>query len=172
MKKALSLTALPSIGLVGALLCSLPITTRANGSARRIGTALIKLIEYSQYIGRNGLFYEPKCIASHILPLHENSEIKHTLRLSPKDTATIHITQTLLTQEALVAIKFYQQEMIGRKTITETTVTHLKHLDIDGGCVLEEVPGGVQYQYEQIEIRLSKNIDATQATSDSNEPQK
>lgn len=158
--------------LISLLLCSLPIITLANGSARQIGTALIKYVQYSQYIGRNGRFYEPKCIASRVLPLHENNEAQHTMTLSGRETASINITpQVPFTEKALVAIKFCQHDDID-DTITETTITHLEPLDIDGGCVLQEIPGGVQYEYEQIEVRLSKNIYPTQEISDTNEPKK
>lgn len=152
------------------LLCSLPITTLANNPARRVGTALIKLIQYSECIGRNGRFYEPKCIASHTLPLHESSDNKHTIKLSPTDTATVHITHAFL-REARVAIKFYQKDRLTIKpTITETTVTHLTPLDLEGGCVQETVPGGVRHDYEKVEVRLTKQLLPSEDASQSNEP--
>jgi hypothetical protein len=158
MKKILSLL----------LLCSLPITTLANGAARRVGTAVIKFIEYSQYIGRNGRFYEPRCIASHVLPLHENNEAQHTMKLSDRETASINITpQAPLTEKILVAIKFCQQN---GNAITETTV--LEPLDLEDGCMLQQVPGGVSWAYEKIEVRLSKEIDPTAEKSDTTEPKK
>jgi hypothetical protein len=156
------------------LLCSLPITALANGPARRVGTALIKLIRYSEYIGRNGRFYEPECIASHTLPLHENSDNKHTIKLSTvktEDTATVHITHAFLT-EARVAIKFDQQDPLTlTPTATETTITYLKPLDLEGGCVQEKVPGGVRHDYEKVEVRLTKVLLSSEQTSDTNNPE-
>lgn len=155
------------------LLCSLPLATLANNPARRVGTALIKLIQYSEFIGRNGRFYEPKCITSHTLPLHENSDNKHTIKLSTvrtEDTATVHITKVFLT-EAHVAIKFDQKPDTLTPTTTETTVTHLKPLDLEGGCVKQDVPGGVRHNYEQVEVRLTKQLLPLEDVSQSNEPE-
>lgn len=138
------------------LLCSLPITTLTNIPARQIGSALIKFVKYTQYMGRHGRFIESECIASHVLPLHENSENTHTIKLSTvfPDTAAIHITTTSL-NEALIAIKFHQQR---QSTITETAVTHSELLNLDGGCVMEHVPGGVSHGFEKIEVRLTKDL--------------
>jgi hypothetical protein len=143
------------------LLCSLPITTLANIPARQIGSAIIKLVKYTQYMGRHERYFQPKCIASHVLPLHENSENKHTIGLSllsPSNTATVCITPKSLS-EVFIATKFYQVDQYwSNPTITETTVTRSKPLDLDRDCVMEYVPGGASDSFQKIEVRLTKDL--------------
>lgn len=126
-----------------------PFTPLKAGSARRVGTAIVKLMEYLKYTDGQT---RSQCIATHKMLLHEHSTEKMSLSIEAGVIAMIAI-KPLNTEYVTLWIK---DRVVEQDVIKNTTIIPTKSLALQGGSFSCPLPG-LLYEDIKIEIQLSKN---------------
>lgn len=121
-----------------------PFTPLNAGSARRVGTAIVKLIEYRKYTDGQT---RSQCIATHKMLLHEHRTENQDIAIEPGVKTTITITP-LHAKHALLSIN-------EKDDLNNTTITPTEPLVLNGGYY--SYLRGPSYSYKKIEIRLTEN---------------
>jgi hypothetical protein len=171
MKKILSLLLLQSSSY-GLLLtgCSLPVTTFANAPVRRVGTAIVKIIEYLKYTDGKT---RSECIASYLMPLLENSSThkdaaRKTIEIDAKKTVDIIIAQART--DTNKAIVLFEECALENDFIKKNTILTIKPIPLDGGYFSQILSGSPSHDYKEIQIRLSNKLEIVEEISDTKEP--
>jgi hypothetical protein len=120
-----------------------------------------------------------ECLASHTMPLLENSPTlkkatQTTIEIYPETTLAITITQAIThPHKAVIFLEEYTiEDEILCAIVKETKFSTINPIPLDGGHFIVPLSKSTSCDLQKIEIRLSKEIDPTVEKSDTTEPKK